>query len=139
MVRFLRDLVGNPEDWGNNGWWLAKLAHTLKKFPPDMTFEDNDEITISDLMSIACQSDMIPVRDLLENFFANGGRYYGDDSEVMASRAHTVLISLRIPSIMVAGEKDYTMSRWTYIAVDQQFRTRKYDNRMQHYRKHSGV
>ena len=40
---------------------------------------------------------------------------------------------------MVASEKDYAMSRWTYIAVDQHFRTRKNDNRMQHYRKHRGV
>ena len=95
--------------------------------------------SICDIMSIACQSNMIPVKDLDEHYFRNEGRYYGDDSAVMSFRQHTVVITLRNPQGMMSGEKDYTMSRWTFIAVNQDFRTRKYDQVMHHYKRHNGV
>ena len=34
IVRVLRELKGNdPTKWLNNDWYVAKLSHTLKKYP----------------------------------------------------------------------------------------------------------
>ena len=82
-----------------------------------------------DLLSIATQSNPIPLKDVPLNYIeALPGIYHGE-SLVETLRKDTF-------KFKIEGKKDIRTSRWMMLNVNQEFRATKHDAEMQHHMKH---
>ena len=96
-------------------------ANAKKDFPPAHAV---------DILSIATQSDPIPMKDVSENFMDHlEGRYLGESPLARILRENKIRMK-------VDGKKEIKTSRWMMLNVDQEFGPRKYDDEMQHHMTH---
>ena len=69
---------------------------TWDTHPMHQNFAEKQMVNIANIMSVACQTDVTPVKDLPINFVPDTGRYYGDDEPIMSFRGDTIKRTLRI-------------------------------------------
>ena len=117
------------EDMTDNDWTTGTYQDILAKYNAS-NIKDFPIVHAVDLLSIATQSNPIPMKDVPVNFTeALPGIYHGGSSLVETLQKDTF-------KFKIEGKKDIRTSRWMMLNVNQEFRSTKHDAEMQHHMRH---
>ena len=125
IITCLKDV----KDMDNDDWTAGTYEEILKKYDAE-SVEDFPPVHPVDMLSIATQSDPIPMKDVSEDLLEQyEGVYLGEAPFVKTLQEDTFVFN-------VGGEKEIKASRWMMLHVEQKWRASHNDKLSQFYEKH---
>jgi len=130
MVIITRSKDVKPEDMGDDDWSAGTYEEILNKYDAEK-IEDYPPVHAVDLLSIATQSDPVPLKDVSENLLDQyDGVYLGDSPLVKTLQDDKFFFNVN------GVQRKIEASRWMMLDVDQSWRSSHNDKLMQYYQKH---
>ena len=119
MVKFIRPPCDDVAKLGEDDFQFPTYKQLLEDYP---VTEDpiSQPIGPAEILSIACKTDMVPMKDFDLKEFGDVANYLPDEhvKEVLANNK----VKIEVPNPSGEESRIYTVSRWAYIPVDQTFR-----------------
>ena len=126
MVIITRSKDVKPEAMGDDDWSAGTYEEILNKYDAEK-IEDYPPVHAVDLLSIATQSDPIPLKDVPENLLDQyDGVYLGDSPFVKTLQDDKFHFNVN------GVHQKIEASRWMMLDVDQSWRPRHNDKLMQY-------
>ena len=75
MVKFVRSRCGDVTEFAEDDWICGTYEEVLDINSPNKTIAELIPMDGPDVMSIACQSDVIAVKDMRDNIFTTDGLF----------------------------------------------------------------